>query len=72
MPKRTPVGNDILGKIKGFKRFLETVEKQQLEQLVYASPEYFYNGEENVGEIVEIFYKRRSEIRIFFFSWIFF
>ena len=34
MPKRTPYGNEILGKLRGFKRFLETAEKPQLEALV--------------------------------------
>ncbi len=43
MPKRTPYGNEILGKLKGFKRFLETAEKPQLEALVKKNPEYFYN-----------------------------
>ena len=43
MPKRTIYGNEILGKIGGFKRFLETAEKPQLESLVEQNPEYFYN-----------------------------
>ena len=43
MPKRTPYGNEILGKLRGFKRFLETAEKPQLENLVTKNPEYFYN-----------------------------
>lgn len=43
MPKRTPFGNEMLGKIRGFKRFLETAHKQQLESLVEQNPEYFYN-----------------------------
>ena len=43
MPKRTEYGNEILGKLRGFKRFLETAEKPQLESLVYQNPEYFYN-----------------------------
>ena len=43
MPKRTPYGNEILGKLRGFKRFLETAEKPQLESLVAENPEYFYN-----------------------------
>ena len=43
MPKRTLYGNEILGKIKGFRTFLETVEKQKLEQLVMEDPTYFYN-----------------------------
>ncbi len=43
MPKRTPYGNEMLGKIKGFKRFLEIAEKEQLEALVNENPKYFYN-----------------------------
>lgn len=43
MPKRTSFGSEMLGKLKGFKRFLETAEKEQLEALVNENPEYFYN-----------------------------
>ena len=43
MTKRTPYGNEILGKIKGFKKFLEIVEKPKLESLVEQNPEYFYD-----------------------------
>jgi len=43
MPKRTTYGNEMLGKLKGFRRFLETAEKPQLESLVMQNPEYFYN-----------------------------
>ena len=43
MPKRTQQGNEILGKLRGFKRFLETAEKPPLESLVEQNPEYFYN-----------------------------
>lgn len=43
MPKRTPYGNEILGRLRGFKRFLETAEKPELEHLVMQNPEYFYN-----------------------------
>ena len=43
MPKRTPYGNEILGKIRGFKRFLETAEKEQLEAMVMKNPTYFYD-----------------------------
>jgi len=43
MPKRTIFGNEMLGKIKGFKTFLETAEKPKLEALVMENPEYFYN-----------------------------
>ena len=28
MPKRTPLGNELLGKLKGFKDFLETAEEK--------------------------------------------
>ena len=43
MPKRTIYGNQILGKINGFKRFLETAEKQKLEAMVLDNPTYFYD-----------------------------
>lgn len=42
MPKRTPYGNELLGKIRGFRTFLETAEKPKLEELVLKDPEYFY------------------------------
>ena len=41
--KRTKYGNEILGKIKGFKKFLETAEKQKLEAMVMDNPTYFYD-----------------------------
>ena len=41
--KRTEYNNNLLGRIKGFKRFLETVEKQKLENLVEKDPKYFYD-----------------------------
>jgi uncharacterized membrane protein YgcG len=43
MRKRTAYGNELLGKIKGFKTFLETAEKPKLEELVMQDPTYFYN-----------------------------
>ena len=43
LPKRTPYGNQILGKLKGFKNFLETAEKDNLEAMVMQEPSYFYN-----------------------------
>ena len=43
LPKRTPYGNEMLGKLRGFKRFLETAEKDRLEAMVMQDPEYFYN-----------------------------
>lgn len=43
LPKRTPYGNEILGKLKGFKNFLETAEKDKLEAMVEEDPSYFYN-----------------------------
>lgn len=42
MPKRTYYGNKMLGKIKGFKRFLETADKPRLEAMVMQDPSYFY------------------------------
>lgn len=41
--KRTDEAIDILGKINGFKNFLETAEKDKLEALVDDDPAYFYN-----------------------------
>ncbi len=43
MEKRTPFGIEMMGRLRGFKRFLETAEKEQLEALVEKNPEYFYN-----------------------------
>ncbi len=43
MPKRTEYGNEMLGKILGFKKFLETAEKQKLEAMVMENPTYFYD-----------------------------
>lgn len=43
LPKRTKYGNEMLGKIKGFKNFLETAEKEKLETLVMEKPTYFYD-----------------------------
>lgn len=43
MPKRTKYGNEMLGKLRGFKNFLETVEKDKLEALVLENPTYFYD-----------------------------
>ena len=43
MKKRTEYGTEMLGKIQGFKYFLETAEKPQLEELIMCNPEYFYN-----------------------------
>ena len=43
LPKRTKYGNEILGKIKGFKNFLEVAEKEKLEAMVMQDPTYFYN-----------------------------
>ncbi|MGL5988331.1 DUF2207 domain-containing protein [Cetobacterium sp.] len=39
---RTEYGREILGKILGFKRFLETAEKNKLETLLDENPSYFY------------------------------
>lgn len=43
LKKRTEYGNEVLGKILGFKEFLETAEKEKLEELVCENPDYFYN-----------------------------
>lgn len=41
--KRTQYGSQLLGKINGFKRFLETAEKETLEAEVAKNPTYFYD-----------------------------
>ena len=41
--KYTPYATEMLGKIQGFKTFLETSEKEKLEMLVNEDPQYFYN-----------------------------
>lgn len=43
LPKRTPYGNEMLGKILGFKNFLEIAEKDKLEAMVNENPNYFYD-----------------------------
>lgn len=43
MPKRTKFGMEMLGKIRGFKNFLEVARKEELETLVEENPEYFYD-----------------------------
>lgn len=43
MSKRTEYGTEILGKILGFRNFLETAEKERLEMLVSENPQYFYD-----------------------------
>ena len=43
MPKRTKKAIKLKGRIEGFKNFLETAEKPQLEAMVLKEPEYFYD-----------------------------
>lgn len=43
LPKRTKYGNDMYGKILGFKNFLEVAEKERLEALVMKDPTFFYD-----------------------------
>ncbi len=43
LPKRTKYGNEILGKLQGFKNFLETAERDKLEALVEENSTYFYD-----------------------------
>lgn len=41
MPRRTPFGNDMYGKIKGFRRFLESAEYSQMRVLAEQNSQYF-------------------------------
>jgi uncharacterized membrane protein YgcG len=43
LDKRTPYGTEMLGKIRGFKNFLESAEKEKLDALVLQNPTYFYD-----------------------------
>ena len=43
MPKRTDYGIEMLGQIKGFKKFLKIAKKEELEQKVKENPNYFYD-----------------------------
>ena len=41
--KRTAYGDELIGRIRGFRNFLEVAEKEKLEMLVEEDPTYFYN-----------------------------
>lgn len=43
MSKRTPYGNEMYGRVKGFRNFLVSAEKDKLEALVNDDPTYFYS-----------------------------
>ena len=43
LPKRTKYGREMLGRINGFKKFLEVAEKEKLEAMVMENPNYFYD-----------------------------
>lgn len=43
LKKRNKKALKIFGDLLGFKKFIETAEKEQLESLVYDDPQYFYN-----------------------------
>ncbi len=43
LPKRTAYGNEILGKLYSFKKYLETTEKSRLESMVFQNPNYCYD-----------------------------
>ncbi len=43
MPRRPRRSVELAGQIYGFRRFLETAKKEQLEELVDQDPEYFYD-----------------------------
>lgn len=43
MLQRTQKGKEYLGKLRGFRQFLESAEKDKLEALVKENPQYFYN-----------------------------
>ena len=42
MERRTDYGTEITGKVRGFRNYLMTAEKAQLEARVESDPEYYY------------------------------
>ncbi len=42
MPRKSPYGTEVLEKIIGFKKFIETAQQQELVDLVKENPNYFY------------------------------
>ena len=42
MPKRTKFGTEILGEIEGFKDYLESADKKDIEEQIKKEPMYFY------------------------------
>ena len=43
MPKRTAYGAEMYAKMNGFKHFLETAQRDQIEMLVNENPKYYYD-----------------------------
>ena len=43
IPRRTEYGTEKLAEVKGFKMFLESVEKDRIEKMVEEYPTYFYD-----------------------------
>ena len=43
MPKRTPYGAHMFGRIKGFKNFIEMARKEEIESIVKENPTYVYD-----------------------------
>ncbi|MCI8648075.1 MAG: DUF2207 domain-containing protein [Firmicutes bacterium] len=43
MRRRTPYGNQLTGRVLGFRHFIETCELERLEMLAAENPSYFYN-----------------------------
>ena len=41
--RRTPDNNLLIGRIRGFRNFIETAEKDRIEVLVHQNPNYFYD-----------------------------
>lgn len=43
MPKKTEIVNKIIGQLQGLKKYIQTAEKHQLEQMIEDNPDMFYN-----------------------------
>ena len=69
--KRTTYGNDILGRLHGFKEFIKTAEKERIEMLLESDPEYYYHilPYANVLGVTKIWQKKFEHITMEPPSW---
>jgi len=71
MRKRSEEGQKLYARVRGFKDFLEKVEKDKLEELVYLNPNYFYDilPYAYVLDVTSVWMKKFESITIQTPSW---